>query len=158
MRNGYFEGEIALAELPRLGEILYRESGDGGGDGIAVSFEFVRNELGAAMLVGHLQANLDLQCQRCLEALRVPLSQDIELLVDAGDEVVRSSSQDAIDSDDGYIDIFEVVEDELILALPLVALHEDTACNEHWPVANANGDSDRTDNPFAVLQRLKATD
>lgn len=155
-RNAYFEGEIALQELTRLGEMLYRQRHDG--DGVSVRFEFVRDEFGIAMLVGQLQANLELECQRCLKSLEIPVRQDIELMIDAGDELVRHSNQDSIDSDDGYIDIFEVVEDELILTLPLVALHEDTACNEHWPVAEAdNGDRDGN-NPFAVLAQLKTTD
>jgi len=156
-RNGYFEGEIALSELTRLDEILYHQHGEQDG-GIAVRFEFVRNEFGTVMLVGQLQASLELQCQRCLKPITVAVEQGIELMIDAGVELVRSSSLDAIDSDEGYVDIFEVVEDELILALPLVAVHEDTACNEHWPVADANDDAGSKDNPFAVLRQLKATD
>ena len=78
-------------------------------------------------------------------------------MVDAGSELVSRSSLDAIDSDAGYIDIFEVVEDELILGLPLVALHEDTDCNQHWPVAETHDETGGKDNPFAVLQQLKTT-
>ena len=59
---------------------------------------------------------------------------DFRLMIDASDEMVEHSSEDTLYSDDGYIDISEVVEDELILALPLVAMHEDTACNENWRV------------------------
>jgi len=156
-RNGYFEGEIALTELPRLDEMLYRQPGEQS-PGVSLRFEFIRNEFGTVILVGQLQASLELQCQRCLKPLAVAIEQDIELMVDADVELVRSSSLDAIDSDQGYVDIFEVVEDELILALPLVALHEDTACNEHWPVADMNDDTGSKDNPFAVLRQLKATD
>ena len=156
-RNGYFEGEIALAELTRLGDMLYREPGDRD-DGVSVRFEFLRNEFGSALLRGHLQASLELQCQRCLQVLTVPVEQEIELLIDAGDELVGSSTPDAIDSDEGYVDIFDVVEDELILALPLVAVHEDTDCNKHWPAADANDDAGDKENPFAVLRQLKATD
>lgn len=156
-RNGYFEGEIALAELTRLSGMLYRDCEDDS-NGIAVRFEFVRDEFDTMKLVGQLRANLELQCQRCLQALSVALEQDVELMIDAGDQLDRSSSLDAIDSDQGYVDIFEVVEDELILAMPLVALHEDTACNRHWPQADANDDTAGKDNPFAVLRQLKATD
>ena len=156
-RNGYFEGEVALAELTRLDELLYGQRGEQSG-GVTVRFEFTRNEFGTMMLIGQLRAGLELQCQRCLKPLTVEIEQDIELMIDAGVEVVRGSSLDAIDSDEGYVDIFEVVEDELILALPLVALHEDTACNEHWPAADAKDDAGEKDNPFAVLRQLKATD
>ena len=62
-RNGYFEGEITISELERLDDLLYH--GTSGGDGsIFVRFEFVRNELGAAKLVGNLSGSLELECQR----------------------------------------------------------------------------------------------
>jgi uncharacterized protein len=157
-RNGYFEGEIALSELTRLNDLLYRESTDPEDRKIAVRFEFLRNEYAVSVLVGQLQANLELECQRCLEALAMPVELDFELMIDAGEDLLRDSSLDSIDSEDGYIDIYAVVEEELMLALPLVAIHEDTACNEHWPAAGNESESAEKDNPFAVLQQLKTTD
>ena len=154
-RNGYFEGEIGLSELTRLGDLLHAESAE---RKIAVRFEFLRNEYGVSTLVGHLQASLELECQRCLEALEMPVSLDFELLVDAGDDLLQDRSLEAIDSEDGYVDIYAVLEDELMLAMPLVALHEDTACNQHWPAADAESETGNRDNPFAVLERLKTTD
>ena len=155
-RNGYFEGEITISELERLDDLLYH--GTSGGDGsIFVRFEFVRNELGAAKLVGHLSGSLELECQRCLKAMSLPLQQDFELLIDADDGLVRDSGTDTIFSEDGYIDIYSVIEDELILAIPLVALHEDSGCNEHWPAA-AQAEGETRQNPFAVLRQLKTTD
>jgi uncharacterized protein len=87
---------------------------------------------------------------------------DFRLMIDASDEIVRQSSLDTLYSDDGYIDITEVVEDELILAVPLVAMHEDTACNEDLLIKGQLTDSQSEaavkENPFAVLQQLKTTD
>ena len=83
---------------------------------------------------------------------------DFSLMIDASDEMVEHSSDDTLYSDGGYIDISEVVEDELILALPLVATHEDTACNENWQVAELQAETPIRENPFAVLQQLKTTD
>lgn len=155
-RNGYFEGEITISELERLDDLVYH--GASGAEGrIFVRFEFVRNELGAAKLVGQLNGSLELECQRCLRAMSLPLQQDFELLIDAGDDLVRDSGTDTIFSEDGYIDIYSVIEDELILAIPLVALHEDAGCNKHWPVA-ADAEGETRQNPFAVLQQLKTTD
>ena len=171
-QNGRFEGVIALSELKRLGELVYFEEPDSSAQGvavseraandIAVSFEFVRNEFDMPMLVGHLQASLDLECQRCLRPIPTPMELDFRLMIDASDEIVRQSSLDTLYSDDGYIDITEVVEDELILALPLVAMHEDTACNEDLLIKGQPTDSQfeaaANENPFAVLQQLKTTD
>jgi uncharacterized protein len=146
-QNGSFEGEIALPELKRLGELLRLEAPDLKGRNIAVSFEFVRNEFDIPMIVGHLQASLELECQRCLKPIQTPMELDFSL-------------------DDGYIDITEVIEDELILAVPLVAMHEDTACNNNGPLrgphtgqlTDTQAEAAVKENPFAVLQQLKTTD
>jgi uncharacterized protein len=157
-RNGYFEGEIALSKLERLGELLH--PGDGGHDDrkISVTFEFVRNEYDIPMIKGQLRTSLELECQRCLQSLDMPLELEFELMIDASDELLRDSSLDTIYSDDGFIDVFEVIEDELILAAPLVALHEDSSCNEHWQASASEPEAAAKENPFAVLQQLKTTD
>jgi uncharacterized protein len=110
------------------------------------------------MLKGHLQTRLELECQRCLQSLDFPLELDFSLLIDASDEIVQHSSQDTLYSDDGWIDIVEVVEDELILTIPLVAMHENRACNSNWPASAITAETTKTENPFAVLQQLKTTD
>jgi uncharacterized protein len=157
-RNGYFEGEIALSKLERLGQLLH--PGDGGHDDrkISVTFEFVRDEYDIPMIKGQLRTSLELECQRCLQSLDMPLELEFELMIDASDELLRDSSLDTIYSDDGFIDVFEVIEDELILAAPLVALHEDSSCNEHWQASASEPEAAAKENPFAVLQQLKTTD
>ena len=157
-RNGYFEGEFALSELKRLGELLHLDESGQEGRKIAVNFEFVRNEFDTPMIVGQLETSLALECQRCLQPLEMPMKMNFRLMIDADEALLRDSSVDTLYSDDGCIDIFEVVEDELILAIPLVALHEDTACNQHWQATAIEAEADIKENPFAVLQQLKTTD
>ena len=155
-RNGYFEGEIALTALDRLTEFLYPESSTWQQNVVLLKFEFSRNEFDTPMVSGRLETCLELECQRCLEKMELPVEIDFRLMIDASDELVRESSVDTLYSDEGFIDINEVVEDELILAIPLVATHEDQACNEHWQASDS--ESPASENPFAVLQQLKTTD
>ena len=156
-RNGYFEGEIALSEMKRLAGFLQAEKSSQPNRKVVLNFEFAGDEYDAPMIVGHLETNLILECQRCLKALEMPMKLDFKLLIDANDELISDSSVDTLYSDNGYIDIVEVVEDELILAIPLVATHEDTACNENWRVSEPRSGAADTENPFAVLQQLKTT-
>ena len=155
-RNGFFEGEIVLSETSRVGELLQLGSPDHKHLEIGLKFEFVSNEFEIPMIVGQLETGLELECQRCLKTLKMPLKLEFRLMIDASDERVRDSSLDTVYSDDGTIDIVEVVEDELILAIPLVATHEDTACNENWK--RSESETAVKENPFAVLQQLKTTD
>ena len=157
-QKGCFEGEIALSELKRLGELLQLDDAGVVGRSIAVTFEFLRSGFDVPMLAGQLQTSLELECQRCLKPLEFPMELDFRLLIDASDELLSQSSEDTLYSNDGYIDIAEVVEDELILAIPLVAMHEDTACNENWRDSELPAETPMKENPFAVLQQLKTTD
>jgi len=157
-QNGSYEGEIALSELKRLGELL-PPAGEAEETGkVMLDFGFSRNEFDVPMIAGHLQTRLGLECQRCLQPLEFSLEVDFRLMIDASEELLRNSSEDTLYSDDGFVDIVEVVEDELILALPLVAMHEDTACNENWQASGSISDTTAKENPFAVLQQLKTTD
>ena len=155
-RNSYFEGEIALSDLGRLVELLRLTESDLEGRTITLKFEFVRNETKIPMLVGHLETSLPLECQRCLKAMELPVTLDFSLMIDASEELVSDTGVDTLYSDDGTINIVEVVEDELILAIPLVAMHDDISCNENWQASES--EAAVKDNPFAVLQQLKTTD
>lgn len=157
-QNGCYEGEIALSELKRLGEMLHSTGDTEAAGNVTLDFGFSRNEFDIPMLAGRLQTRLGLECQRCLQPLELPLELDFRLMIDASDELLRHSSEDTLYSVDGFVDIAEVVEDELILAVPLVAMHEDTACNENWQASGSISDSTVKENPFAVLQQLKTTD
>lgn len=153
-----FEGDIELSELKRLGELLYAGSVEPAQRKITLGFEFTRSEFDTPMLVGQLQTRLELECQRCLQPLDLPMDLGFSLLIDATDEIVQHGNQDTCYSDNGYIDIAEVVEDELILAIPLVAMHEDTRCNSNWQDSASGAETAKPENPFAVLQQLKTTD
>jgi uncharacterized protein len=157
-QKGCFEGEIALSGLKRLGELMPLEALCVEDRNVSVNFEFLRNEFDVPLVAGRLQTSLELECQRCLKLLEYPMVVDFRLMIDADDEIVRHSSEDTLHSADGYIDIAEVVEDEMILALPLVAMHEDTSCNENWQVTELQAETPIKENPFAVLQQLKTTD
>ncbi|MCP3687047.1 MAG: hypothetical protein GY784_01425 [Gammaproteobacteria bacterium] len=151
-RNSYFEGQIEVGNMTRLSELLADSPTT-----IAMKFEFQISDFDSPMLAGEMQAELQVECQRCLQAMPTPLQLVFKLLIDASDDVVQESGLDTIYSDDGLIDIFEVAEDELILALPLVAMHDDETCNKHWRAVDNSHDPDARENPFSVLKELKAT-
>jgi len=148
-RGGGYAGIIRVGELTRLAEFLHSDNAT-----VAIEFEFVKSEYDAPTVRGKLDTCLSIECQRCLQAMEKQLSIEFNLLVDADDDLVAESSLDTIYSEDGYIDIFEVAEDELILALPLVNMHDDLACNEYWPVEEQQSQQVR-ENPFSVLEKLK---
>lgn len=106
------------------------------------------------------EAQVALTCQRCLKPVQEVLN--IDRWVRFVDTEAEAAALDA-DSDDDvlalprHLDARELIEDELLLALPLVPRHE--ACPE--PLAHAADDEpadeaeEERPNPFAKLAALK---
>ena len=102
----------------------------------------------------HLQAALTLtqRCQRCLEPMAVPLAVDRWFRFVA-DEATALAEDDACEEDllamSSEFDALNLLEDELLLAMPLIISHE--SCQP--PPSNALGDD--LPHPFAALAGLK---
>jgi uncharacterized protein len=100
---------------------------------------------------------LPLECQRCLKAVDVALQIERSFLFVHGED---AAAQLDADSDDDVLaltralDLRELIEDELLLALPLVPRHE--ICPEPL-LAGAEAPVDEKPNPFAALAALKRT-
>ncbi len=152
-RCSYFQGVIESRTLGRLVGKLKNDQ-----DKIIVEFEFDDSDYGHPILKGRVETSLSVECQRCLKSMELPMKINFNLLIDAPDELAQGSGLETIYSKDGTIDIFEVVEDELILGLPLVTTHEDTSCNEFWCAQDELPDVAVKDNPFSVLNKLKTTE
>jgi uncharacterized protein len=102
---------------------------------------------------------LSLVCQRCLKPVDVPVHVDRWFRF-VGDEETAAAEDDESEEDvlalSRSFDLMELVEDELLMEMPLVPRHE-TCPPVHLEVADENfeGSSARHENPFAVLGRLK---
>ncbi len=105
-----------------------------------------------------VQAQVHQTCQRCLQ----PAALDV--VVERSFRFVRDEAQAAeldADSDDDVLvmsrrfDLQDWVEDELLLALPIVPFHD--VCPAPLPMGSEPEESDEPakPNPFAVLQALK---
>ncbi|RDI99629.1 DNA-binding protein [Dyella solisilvae] len=151
-----FQGVLPIAALPRLGEAL------AGTEGTAqYELDFGRDEFGTAYLDLRVQAPLTLTCQRTLEPFVLPVTLDSRL------GLIRSEREEAalppeveplLVADDGKLNLADVIEDELLLALPLVPVNPDSTLPEEvvgpGPEEVSSGEG-RSDNPFAVLRELK---
>lgn len=152
-RNATFSGSLELSRLARLGSLVLPEQAR-----ISVSFEFTRSAFQHAAVTGHIDASLSLECQRCMEPMAQNIELDFELLIDASDEDIKTLQMDSVYSVEGYLDMYEVIEDEIILSLPLVAMHADESCNPYWQSDSVEDQVVEKNNPFAVLESLKGQD
>jgi uncharacterized protein len=153
------DGRLPLSELPRLGGSLFGAP-DAGAEAtwsaLATQKPVAGGEPERSLLL-KAQAEVTLQCQRCLQALRQPL------VVERRFRFVRSEQEAArldeeIDDDvlvlPPRLDLLDLLEDELILALPIVPRHEGV-CPQPLPMATAPLVDAVTPNPFAKLAALR---
>jgi uncharacterized protein len=106
----------------------------------------------------HAQTVVMLECQRCLQPLALPVEVDRRFRFAAGeDEAARldEESEDDVLALSHAFDLPALIEDELILALPLVPRHD--VCPEPLPMAPADTAEEEAAHPFAALAALKRT-
>jgi uncharacterized protein len=160
-QGGRLEGVWPLASLARLAE-SHVEGPNDGADSCPVDWqasgESRAQEGSPAQVWLHLQAHcrLNLVCQRCLAPVATDVDVDRRLRF-VGDEA-EAAELDA-DSDDDvlalarWMNLRDLVEDELLLALPLVPRHEQ--CPVPLPFVPESEGDEPPDHPFAALERLK---
>ena len=146
-----FSGSLDLAGLARLAPLLVSQQG-----ALNVQLTLDRDKAGIRFLAGRVRGQLELECQRCLGPMEFPLDSEFRLgLVRSEDEAERlPATYEPLLVGEEPLLLAEIVEDEVLLALPTVALHrEPHPCAAQQPEALPEGV--QRENPFAVLAQLK---
>ncbi|MDR0781480.1 MAG: YceD family protein [Pseudomonadales bacterium] len=158
-RNGSVTATLPLSKLHRFAASLLDTEG-----AVAVDLHFGHDEEQRPRLSGSLHTEVRVNCQRCMEALPLKLDCELALLVLESEAAVKAlQGEDAaldalvMDPEQG-LDVLAVIEDELLLSLPLVPLHAAADCSA---VLNAyqreHAVQESVVHPFAVLATLKRT-
>lgn len=153
-------GAWLLAQLPRLAASLWAPPAADEQVGWQARFSQAQPAAGSPQLWLELEAHthVTLQCQRCLQALQQPLALQRRFCFVASE--ADAERLDAESDDDHLVmtarlDLRALVEDELILELPIVPRHEGR-CPEPLPLAPAAADeAEARPNPFAALAALR---
>ena len=147
-------GVIALSGLSRLAELSLDDSAV-----VDVALDFGVDEQRHKLITGSASCNLTLTCQRCLEPVVVPLSAKLNLAV-VWDEERASQLPRALEPvilGEGQADIYTIVEDELLLNLPLASYHSEECIEQTSFGEEAPEEAEVTKNPFQVLEQLKGS-
>lgn len=148
-------GKIKINELSRLSDILLDSSGE-----IEIDFSFDK-EGRVPVIVGEIKANLIAECQSCLKQVVLPVDKHFKLGMVLSDEQADRLAGDCepLFLQDEKISLNELVEDELLLALPDFPKHPEV-CIEREEIVTASNDEQQqmdSNNPFSVLAKLKNT-
>jgi uncharacterized protein len=143
------ERVFALKDMPRLIDLL----ADAGG---TVNARYVFDKIGGnrAGAIVSVQAAPQLVCQRCLQGFAHPVdvSSEIEFAASESAAPVESPREIYVMSE-GLVSLRELAEEELLLALPVIAACSTPQTCGRAPTMDAEA-ADEPRRPFAGLQDL----
>lgn len=145
-------GRMPLASMERVLPVLESDTGE-----LQVELELGKDAAGIRYLQGTIRGEVVLKCQRCLEPLTWPLNLKFRLgiVTDEAAAAALPERYEALLVRDEPASVAEIISDEVLLALPLVPVHEDDdRCQGFMKDYQAPEHAAR-ENPFAVLAELK---
>jgi uncharacterized protein len=118
------QGNWPLKGMPRVRDLLAGDAGE-----VAYEISGVRDERNRPALRLRVRGTLSLRCQRCLEPMDFEVNTDETLVLAATLAEIHAEPADAHAPDrvvaGREMALGELIEDELILALPFAPRHED---------------------------------
>ncbi len=160
-RGAALQGSVAVSDLPRLAASLHADAAQLRQLQVHWSLQgMLRPQPGGgehALVRLHVRGALPMTCQRCLQAAQQDI--DDEAMLRLVDDEPEIDAEELESVEEAFcarhpVDVLELIEDQLILALPLVPMH--AACPQ--PLARpheAAQDAAAAASPFAVLAALR---
>jgi uncharacterized protein len=140
------QGVWPLSDLPRLRDMLVSDAGE-----VTYRVQGKRDENGRPALQVRVQGTLQLRCQRCLKPLALDVKAEDLLVLAATLSEIHAEPADVSGPDrivaGKEMPVRDLVEDELILALPYAPRHD--SCEPGAAAQDGRGSS-----PFAGLRGL----
>lgn len=142
-QGAHLDGTIAVEDMPRIHEHLNSPQGS-----VAWQLEGVPDLGGKPGLRIAVEGDIDLICQRCLGSYAFYIDGETLLTIERHGEAQRDDTESI--AADTALDITALIEDEVLLALPMSPRHPDADCAGRPSVA-----VDDNIRPFAALAKLK---
>jgi uncharacterized protein len=142
-------GHIAFAQMERLRHSLCDVQGDA-----HIDWLFATDNKQRPTIFGRVQAQLPMLCQRCLQPMYWAIDKRVALVVLTHEPTENDelpTGYEAITLTSTPVSLKSLIEDELILALPITAAHQACPSNEYKLPAE---DLTFRNNPFHVLSNL----
>jgi uncharacterized protein len=156
VRGATVTGTLKPQDLQRFLPLLADTTGN-----ISVAMRFSRDEENRYLIHLDIEANITVFCQRCLEGMPLNLSSQCKLAIVWTDEEAAHlpSHLDALIVRESLCNLWEIVEDELILSIPPYNYHMAGICKLNT-ADFSNPDPQQScrkekPNPFNVLEQLK---
>lgn len=77
---------------------------------------------------GALEGTVSMTCQRCMQAVPVAIEDELKVIVVPKERADEPSGYEPVVADAARLDVRWLIEDQVLLALPLVPMHEPGQC------------------------------
>ena len=123
--RAHLAGSLELSDFQRLLPNLANDQGQ-----VTIDLSFSKDLEGFAQCVGEFSLQCNLQCQRCLQPYLHKLHAQIGLTAVKDDEQALGliSGMEPIVIGDEELTLVEIIEDEILLLMPLIPKHADSQC------------------------------
>ncbi|GAB7532500.1 YceD family protein [Pseudomonas sp. 3A(2025)] len=153
-RGTSLEGYVQLADLERLCDPLADNVGT-----VQAKFIFERDERRSVVFHTQLQVPVKMVCQRCLELVTLPIQSECTYIVvkEGANTQSLPKGYDVLELGEDPLDLLALIEEELLLALPIVPAHQPEECQQPAGLDEPEPSVDEVtrSNPFSVLAQLK---
>lgn len=143
-------GQYALHEMHRLGELLHDKSGK-----ISFRLQFSHDDDSRiSFIMGEIQANIHIVCQRCLGCMDLKIERTVYLGIPDGQDETLKLPEDCepLILDEQSVLLDSLIEDEVLLAIPIAPMHEAEKCSATEILERINDKN--SNNPFTALKTL----
>jgi uncharacterized protein len=148
-RAASIERDVDLTQLPRLVDAGALEGTRAHGELRFGLFE------GRATVDARVSGTVVLSCQRCLKPCELTIVESAPLVVLATDEDAVPAGFDPILGNAERLPVIEVIEEQLLLGLPLVAMHPaEFGCRRDSGSDSTPDEASDRQKPFANLREL----
>lgn len=144
-------GTVKASALPRLASVASCEDNT-----ISASLRFLRDEQRRFVVAVDVAGRVGVRCERCLDIMPLAVAAQSTLMLCSSDEQAQQcpNQYEPLVYTGEELDLYEVIEEELLLALPVAPMHEEMCIDALPEPEVAPQVEDRKPNPFAVLANL----
>ena len=150
-RNGeVIAGQYAIHDMQRLGGLLLDQAGL-----VIFRLEFIYDDKqNIPFISGEIKAQVKIQCQRCLGGMELKINNPVYLgiVADCAESIALPDGCEPLQTGEASLSLQGMIEDELILALPISAMHNANVCKATELINEINNKTG--DSPFAALDKL----
>ncbi|WP_026973538.1 23S rRNA accumulation protein YceD [Aliagarivorans marinus] len=155
-----YQGSLEVRQAPRLIDATLKVNSD-----VDVWLRFEIDPQGLVVLQGKAVTEVELECQRCGKPYSYAIDTEFTYSPVCSEKQMELLPEEyevlELDENDMF-SLHRLIEDELLLSLPLIAMHELSECEvkveqQSFGVIEEKAEESRP-NPFAVLESLKKKD